>query len=76
MKIAAAILSGILATAVGVTATYLVMTKSLGYFQEPKKSVYPEGKGMQGGMGGFPGGGKDGKGDQPEGMDDKEGRAK
>lgn len=42
MKVVAAIASGVLATAIGVTATYFVMTKSLGYHQEPEKTFWDD----------------------------------
>ena len=70
MKVLAAIVSGILAAAIGITSTYFVMTKGLGYYQETKTSIYEEGdaakkgdgkKGMRGMPGGKGMGGKEEK---------------
>jgi hypothetical protein len=70
-RVLAAIVSAVLATGVGAAGTYFVMTKSLGFHQEPEKIIYPDGgdtpEGGMGGKGGFPGGGKGGKGGFPGG---------
>jgi hypothetical protein len=82
MKALAAIISGLLAAAIGVTSTYLVMTKGLEYYQETKVSIYDEGDGadkagggMKAKMGGKGGKGGKGKGKgMPNGQENKGGQ--
>jgi hypothetical protein len=66
-----AIAAGIIAAAVGVVGTYLVMTSVLEYKLEPDKSIYDspgEGGGGRGGMGpGGKGGMKGGRGGKAPG---------
>jgi hypothetical protein len=66
MKIFAAILSAVVATAIGSSSTYYVMTRVLEYKLEPEKSFYEPGEGKDKGKGKMGGkdmfGGKDGKG--------------
>jgi len=79
MKVLAAIVSAILATAIGISSTYYVMTHVLEYRREPDKGYYESTetgpgnakKGKGPGMGGGKGGkGKFGKGGAPGGGKD------
>jgi hypothetical protein len=84
MKVFCAILSSVVAIAIGSTSTFYVMTRVLDYKLEPEKSFYEpgegnakkgKGRGMPGGKDGMPGKGKFGKDGPPGGKKDGKGEA-
>jgi hypothetical protein len=83
MKVFLAILSSVVAIAIGISSTFYVMTRVLDFQREPEKSFYEPGegnakkgkgmRGMPGGKGGkdaMPGKGKFGKDQMPGGGKD------